>query len=72
MMGAGLCWISLSLSLTRTQSPVSRDAEHSDFAMHAYFAGYRPIFEAEPSQTCRQEPKVDKQSSERWLPNLQH
>ena len=24
------------LSLTRTQSPVSRDAEHSDFAMHAY------------------------------------
>ena len=27
---------SLSLSLTRTQSPVSRNAEHSDFAMHAY------------------------------------
>ena len=28
--------LSLSLSLTRTQSPVSRNAEHSDFAMHAY------------------------------------
>ena len=32
----GAIIIVIILSLTRTQSPVSRDAEHSDFAMHAY------------------------------------